>query len=100
MRNLLRLFCCTIALLTSMIAFAQDQPVSGSVDDPKDNSPLAGATIVNRRTKNTTLTSETGDFTIAARPGEVLIISHVGRKTRELTVFLAATDTRPLDSSG
>jgi hypothetical protein len=86
MRKLLRLLLCAVALTGSLLTFAQNQPISGTVKDPKDNAPLVAATIVNKRTKKTALTNEEGKFSIAAQPGDELAISHIGRKTFLLKV--------------
>lgn len=69
-----------------LITLAQDKPVTGVVKDPKDNSPLPGATIINKRTKKAVQTNNNGEYTIQARPGDVLAITHVGRKDQKLTV--------------
>ena len=100
MRKLLRLFWCAIALAWSVLAVAQEQNISGTVRDPRDNSPLAAATIVNKRTKKTVLTNETGAYTIVAQPGDVLTISHVGRKTVTLTIGSATSYSTLLQPSG
>ncbi|GGA96458.1 SusC/RagA family TonB-linked outer membrane protein [Puia dinghuensis] len=91
MRNLLRPVCCALALVCSLLAFAQDQTITGTVRDPRDNTPLAGATIVNKRTKKAVLTNDDGHFTAIARSGDVLIVSHIGRKTALLTVGAATS---------
>ena len=91
MRKLLRSLWCVAALSGYLLSFAQEQPVRGTVKDPKDNSPLVGATIVNKRTKKSVATSEQGEYTIAAQPGDVLIISHVGRKVQQITVGTSRT---------
>ncbi len=86
MRKLLRLFWCAIALAWSLFTYAQEKPVSGTVSDPKDKTPLAGATVVNKRTHKTAITKEDGSFSIVAQAGDELIISHIGRKTLLLKV--------------
>jgi len=91
MRKLLRLLWCVAALSGCLLSFAQEQPVRGTVKDPKDNSPLAGATIVNKRTKKSAATNDQGEYTIAARQGDVLVITHVGRKDQQITVGTART---------
>ncbi len=100
MRKLLRLVWCTVALTCSLLALAQDQTITGTVKDPKDNSPLAGATIVNQRTKKTVLTNDEGKYTIVARPGDMLLISHVGRQNMRLTITTATTYTTLLQTGG
>ncbi len=86
MRKLLRLLWCAVALSWSMLAFAQDHTVTGTVKDPKDNSPLAGATILNKRTQKSAQTDDYGHYSIQATVGDVLVITHVGRKNQQLTV--------------
>ncbi|HEY1216284.1 MAG TPA: TonB-dependent receptor plug domain-containing protein, partial [Bryobacteraceae bacterium] len=86
MRKLLRTLWCAIALVSSLLTFAQDQTVTGVVRDPKDGAPLTGATIVNKRTMKSALAKEDGTFSIQARAGDRLMISHIGRKTTTLTV--------------
>ncbi len=86
MRKLLRLLWCAVALSGSLLAFSQDHAVTGVVRDPKDNSPLAGATIINQRTKKAIQTNADGEYSIAARQGDLLIISHVGRKNQQVTI--------------
>jgi TonB-linked SusC/RagA family outer membrane protein len=86
MRKLLRILWCAAALILSLSAIAQDQPVTGVVRDPKDGSPLSAATIVNKRTMKSALAKEDGTFTIQARTGDKLMVSHIGRKTVTLTV--------------
>ena len=90
MRKLLRLLWCAAALSGSLLAFSQDQTITGVVRDPKDNAPLAGATIINQRTKKAIQTNMNGEYSIPARSGDVLVISHVGRKTQQMTVGTGA----------
>lgn len=90
MRKLLRLFWCVIALVWSLFTYAQQREISGSVRDSKDKTPLVGATIVNKRTKKTTITKEDGSFSIAAQPGDEIAISHIGRKTQLIKVGSAS----------
>jgi TonB-linked SusC/RagA family outer membrane protein len=100
MRKLLRLLLCVVALSGSLQTFAQDQTISGTVKDPKNQSPLAGATVVNKRTKKAVQTNDAGQYTIAARPGDVLAISHVGRKNVQLTVGSESTYSSLLEPAG
>ncbi|HXB06578.1 MAG TPA: TonB-dependent receptor plug domain-containing protein, partial [Puia sp.] len=97
MRNLLRILWCAVALVWSLLTFAQEKPVTGTVRDPQDKSALTGATIVNKRTKKSALAKEDGTFTIQAQPGDVLLISHIGRKTISLTVGAASNYAATLE---
>lgn len=96
MRKLLRLLWCAAFLSVSLLTVAQDQTITGVVKDPTDNSPLTGATIFNKRTKKTVITNDKGQYTIQARQGDVLSISHVGRKNQVLTIGTASTYTSAL----
>ncbi|HEY4062163.1 MAG TPA: SusC/RagA family TonB-linked outer membrane protein [Puia sp.] len=97
MRKLLRLLWCAVALTWSLLALAQDQKISGTVKDPRDNSPLTGATVTNKRTKKTVQTDDNGQYSVAARAGDELIISHVGRKSRTVTIGTAVSYTTMMD---
>ena len=100
MRKLFRLFWCMLALSGSLLTMAQDRTITGVVQDAQDKSPLAAATVVNQRTKKTVLSNEEGKYSIVARPGDVLIISHVGRQNMRLTVGAASSYTSMLIAAG
>jgi len=57
-------------------SFAQ-QTISGVVKD-SEGAPIAGASIAIKNTSIGAITKDDGSFTIAAKPGDVLIISSVG----------------------
>ncbi len=100
MRNCFRLIWCVLALTTSLVSFAQERTITGTIQDAKDKTPLTAATVVNTRTKKTVLTNEQGQYTIAASPGDVLMISHVGRKNAQLVVGAASSYTSLLEAVG
>lgn len=64
--------------------------ISGTVTDG-NKKPLAGATIRVKGSQNMTLTDEHGVFQIEADKGEVLLISFVGFKEKEMKVGDAQT---------
>ena len=64
-------------------------PVTGTILD-NNGKPVAGATVNIRGSKKGVTTNADGNFTIDAKNGDVLIISVVGFKTREVTVDGAA----------
>lgn len=68
--------CCTTLLAQRVI--------TGKVVDEKSN-PLFGATI-KISAKRTTLTNETGSFSIIAAKGEVLEITYIGKAREKITV--------------
>lgn len=59
--------------------------ITGVVID-SNGKPIAGATVTNSSDKITVSTGNTGEFTITARSGAVLIISSVGYSTQEITI--------------
>jgi len=60
-------------------------PVTGMVKDAA-GTPLIGVTIKVKGTGTGAITDTQGQFTIQAKPGDVLLISYVGYATREVTV--------------
>jgi TonB-linked SusC/RagA family outer membrane protein len=91
MRKFLRLLLFVVTLCGWLQSFAQDRVITGTVKDPKDNSPLISASVTNKRTKKSVSTDEQGHYSLQASPGDVIVISHVGRKTIQLTVGNATT---------
>ncbi|MCB0376715.1 MAG: carboxypeptidase-like regulatory domain-containing protein, partial [Sinomicrobium sp.] len=59
--------------------------VSGSVKDSENGEPLIGATILLKGSSTGTVTDFDGNFTIAANPGDVLVVSYTGFATQEVT---------------
>jgi len=70
-------------------------PVTGIVTG-EDGQPLAGATILNRKSKNFTFTKPDGHFTILATEGDVLVITFVNYFPQEVVVRNSTTTGRPL----
>jgi len=66
------------------VALAQ-QVVTGSVTD-QEGMPLPGATVVIKGTSSATTADFDGNYTIAAKNGDVLVISYVGYSAAEVTV--------------
>lgn len=70
--------------LVPLITQAQS-PVSGRVLDEKGN-PVVGASVVLKGAKTGTKTDANGNFTITAKPGDVLVISSVNFGTQQTKV--------------
>ena len=67
-------------------ANAQNFPVNGKVTD-EIGGPLEGATVLEKGTKNSTITKEGGVFQLNVRSGKAkLIISFVGQDPQEIAV--------------
>ena len=76
MRKKLYLGFCALVFLT-LSSFAQTVIVSGKVTDEK-GLPLEGATILEKNTKNATISDAKGVFKFAVKQGATLVISEVG----------------------
>lgn len=79
-----KLFTCFVALLASLAAMGQTRSVSGNVVD--NLGPVTGASVIEKGTRNGTITDLDGNFTIKVREGSVLEISSIGYKTVEVKV--------------
>ncbi|RFM36352.1 SusC/RagA family TonB-linked outer membrane protein [Chitinophaga silvisoli] len=77
--TLLLLFCCLTAL-------AQNKKVvSGTVKDDKGQA-IPGVTILEKGTKNGTLSAPDGTFKISVAPEGTLVVSYLGYTTQEVAV--------------
>ena len=70
--------------LVPLLSQAQ-APVSGRVLDEKGN-PVVGASVLVKGAKTGTKTDANGNFTITAKPGDVLVISSVNFGTQQTKV--------------
>ena len=65
----------------------QQLQIKGHVSTAKDNTPLPGASILEKGTKNGVTTNFDGDFTINVRNEDaILVISYVGYAKQEIPV--------------
>jgi TonB-linked SusC/RagA family outer membrane protein len=84
--RLLRLILCCLLLQTGISSLAQQRTLTGKVTDV-DNQPVQNATVtVISRPTATIQTNESGEFSISAATGEVLLISSVGYTNKEIRV--------------
>lgn len=94
-----KVFCLAIALqLFAIMGFAQSLTVKGRVTDEK-GAPVNGASVVVKSSSVGTTTDASGNFTLTANKGAVLIISAINFTSREIkvtsateNVILAAAD--------
>ncbi len=97
--NLKRLLIALLAFCFAVAANAQDKTVTGKVTDSKDGSPLPGATVQVKGTKEFSQTDAAGAFKIRVPAGSTtLVISYSGFASQdvaigsgEVTVSLKAT---------
>lgn len=64
----------------------QGRPVSGTVVNGKDGSPLSSATVLVKGTTRGANTNANGQFTVDAASDAVLVVSSVGFQTREVAL--------------
>ena len=88
---------CLVALGCALCtgSYAQEQTTSqnstprnftGQVFDSKDGSSLIGCTVRVKGKQTATITDVNGNYSITAKPGDILIISYVGYETVEVPV--------------
>ncbi len=71
-----------LLLATCRVMYGQDITVSGIVTDSQ-NIPMPGATVSEKGSQNSTITSIDGVYKIKVKPDATLIFSFMGTKTRE-----------------
>lgn len=97
MRKILSLL--AVLVLCSVFAFAQNRVITGQVKDDKgDPIPFASVTI--KGSNKGTTTDANGSFRIEAKAGDVLVVSAVGSKPREIAVGSSNTYNVSLEKSG
>jgi TonB-linked SusC/RagA family outer membrane protein len=70
----------------SVIGYAQQVTVSGTVTDATDGFPLPGVSVKVQNTTIATATDGDGKYTINAKTGDVLVFSYLGKLTQNITV--------------
>tara|TARA_R110002050_G_scaffold274283_2_gene418652 strand:+ start:2017 stop:5118 length:3102 start_codon:yes stop_codon:yes gene_type:complete len=66
-------------------AWAQTKPISGIVSDARGEL-LVGVTVVIKGTTTGTVTNESGEYSISAKNGDVLVFRFIGMSTQEVEV--------------
>jgi len=83
-RKLLLLFLC-IGLCITHVA-AQQITVSGKVTSANDNSPLPGVSVKIKNKSGGSRSDESGNYSISAQTGDVLVFSFIGAISQEVQV--------------
>ena len=86
---------CFIVQLT----MAQKRSVSGVVRDKAANESLPGVSVLEKGTKNGTITDVDGKFELSVNEGASLLISYIGMKAQEVKVGNSSTLNIILESS-
>jgi TonB-linked SusC/RagA family outer membrane protein len=88
-----------LLLITCKITYGQNITVSGVVTDGQ-KLPLPGATVYEKGTKNSTVTSMDGDYKIKVQPDATLVFSFMGTKSTEVQVKNRTTiNTKLIDDT-
>ena len=74
-----------LLVLSLIVGTVSAQTVSGNVVD-ETGEPVIGATVLEKGTKNATVTDFDGNFTIKLGNGKVLTISYIGMQTQDVNV--------------
>ncbi len=91
----LRYYCSIIfaLLFLSLTGFAQQRRISGTVNESKNNSPLAGATVAVQNNNASTVTGADGKFDMNVPAGKIsLVISFVGYEAKTVPVGAAESN--------
>jgi len=82
LRNLFLLF----SFLSVSLLYGQEMTVKGIVTDAADGSSLPGVTVMIKGSTVGVATDISGNFSLQAKPGDVLVFSFVGYEPQEITI--------------
>ena len=90
-----------MCMVVTITAWAQTA-ITGTVVSATDNEPIIGASVKVKGATQGTVTDVNGKFTINAKPGEPLVFSYIGMKTKQAAakngMFIQiSTDEKMLD---
>ncbi|MEA5427766.1 TonB-dependent receptor [Arcicella lustrica] len=83
-QKLLLLF--SLSLLFSTAIAQKRNNIVGKIIDAKDNAPLAGATVLIKGTQTGTTSNFDGNFTLSAKPEDIVLVSFVGYVSQQVKV--------------
>ncbi len=76
-----------VAILYSTISYGQNPfSVTGTVLDSKSNEPLIGVSVLEKGTKNGTITDVNGKFTLQTSPNGILVFSYISYVNKEVDI--------------
>ncbi|ADB38644.1 SusC/RagA family TonB-linked outer membrane protein [Spirosoma linguale] len=75
-----------VCWLVAFSAWAQTAPLSGIVRDGRTSETLPGVNITIKGTSRGTVTNQDGQFSLAVRKGDVLVVSLISMSTQEIVV--------------
>jgi len=77
-------------LLLSLISFAQQKVITGTVIRNTTKEPLQGVSVL--AGKRSVMTDSAGRFSIAASPGDLLTLSYIGMNSQQVRVITTTTE--------
>lgn len=80
-----------IALLFCNALYAQNRKITGRVVSGKDQTALPGVTVVIKGKPGGTQTNLTGDFTVSASQGDIVVFTYIGFTSKEVVIGGAST---------
>ncbi len=86
MKAILLLCLMGIGVMFTQASYAQATAIKGQVVDAKTNETMPGVTVVIKGANQGTITDGSGNYTLKAAPGQVLVFSFVGYKPQEVTI--------------
>jgi len=86
MKKFLRMTFLGLAMLTVLVATAQDRTVSGRVSASDDNSPLVGVSVLLKGTSRGTTTDAAGTYRLSVPGNSTLVFTYVGFVRQEVGV--------------
>lgn len=87
-------------IFTSTFLLAQGTPIAGKVTDAADNNPIPGVSVRVKNTTTGTVTSNTGNYSITAPKGAILVFTYIGYGTKEVTVGESSSVNISLAAAG
>lgn len=78
-------FSLILLLFVSTIAFSQEKSYNGVVND-EVGAPVAGANIIVKNSSKGTVSDFDGNFSITANVGDILVVTYLGYKDKEVTL--------------
>lgn len=81
-----RLLMLAFGILMSCVVFGQQVRVSGTVTDAADGSTLPGVNVLVRGTLTGAITGTNGEYSLMAKPGDVLVFTFIGYLPQEITL--------------
>lgn len=85
-RGLSRILCILVAMCISLTTYAQSIVVGGKIFSSSDGEPLVGATVHIQGSTKGTVTDIDGLYQLQVIPGDVLVFSYIGFKSKEITI--------------